>query len=471
MKRRISERQLRMIIRESLASDIWSGIKTGAGRVYDYVADILDLEEPTEPGFRMTLDKLAPDVTPSITPTMKAARIRKGESQAGQFTASIVGDSQAGAELGEAISEKLKSFGFSTSIESQVGAAGSQVASMVAQVAPQSDVVFAMFGGNDSSPSSAASAVESAYTACQNAGAYLVVVGPPPATIITNTREAQAVFGPEAKDPNYHLNREGGDYPQKRVEIARAIEAAASGKVGMSAYGIAAQKSPDNPTYFEDYYPSQPDGIHCNVGAEAVAADIFDEIDFDEIVEDMKRTDTAPSVETESPSESSFDYFTSGFSGGEVTQSARSKSSISFNENQFKMMQLIEDILRREGFTPSAIAAAFANAWKESRFNPRAVGDGGKSVGLFQLNIDGAGSGMSVAERMDPVKNTERIAQTAKSSKFVEYMNSTDDIQILAAAWSRYVERPANRDVEMEERAEIAREMFGIQEDQNISQV
>lgn len=63
-----------------------------------------------------------------------------------------------------------------------------------------------------------------------------------------------------------------------------------------------------------------------------------------------------------------------------------------------------------------AAPAAVANAYAESRLRSAAVGDGGRSVGLFQLHDAGAGSGMTVAERQDPRANTLRIIATCKAT-------------------------------------------------------
>lgn len=62
--------------------------------------------------------------------------------------------------------------------------------------------------------------------------------------------------------------------------------------------------------------------------------------------------------------------------------------------------------------------AAIANAYAESRLNPVAVSGfaGEDSVGLFQLNAKGAGRGMSVESRSDPVLNTRRILEEVKGS-------------------------------------------------------
>jgi TP901 family phage tail tape measure protein len=60
-----------------------------------------------------------------------------------------------------------------------------------------------------------------------------------------------------------------------------------------------------------------------------------------------------------------------------------------------------------------AIALALAQA--ESGLNPRAVGDRGESVGLFQLHARGQGAGMSVAQRQDPWINAETFLRDKKS--------------------------------------------------------
>ena len=147
-----------------------------------------------------------------------------------------------------------------------------------------------------------------------------------------------------------------------------------------------------------------------------------------------------------------------------VTNMIRSRTTRSFSSEQYSMMEIIEAELTAAGFTPMAVVGAIANAIHESGLKPRVVGDKGDSVGLFQLNIRGAGSGMSVEERQDPAKNTQRIAQSAmKSSEFMSYMSRfPNDPQILAAAFCRYVERPKAGVTSRAERAATARELIGI---------
>ena len=72
----------------------------------------------------------------------------------------------------------------------------------------------------------------------------------------------------------------------------------------------------------------------------------------------------------------------------------------------------------------------------ESGLNPAAIGDQGNSVGLYQLNSQGEGAGLSIAQRQDPTQNaTIALASRARSS-----VNLTADPGAIAAA----AQRPAN---------------------------
>ena len=150
-----------------------------------------------------------------------------------------------------------------------------------------------------------------------------------------------------------------------------------------------------------------------------------------------------------------------------VTDLISQRSRISLSSKQLEMMRLIERVLRDQGFTDAGIAAAFANAWQESKFDPDASGDNGHAIGLFQLHDSGVGEGMSVAARKDPVINTLKIADSALSSKFGQLMRTQQeennhDPQVLASAFSAFVERPADRDGNIIDRAETVRKFLGI---------
>lgn len=112
--------------------------------------------------------------------------------------------------------------------------------------------------------------------------------------------------------------------------------------------------------------------------------------------------------------------------------------------------QTYADLISREfaaaGYSAAVGAAAVVNAYAESGLNPNAVGDGGRSVGLFQLHERGGGAGMTVEQRKDPAQNTRRIIEEAnRAAGFRAVAAVSNDIPTLAAAFSTYVERPADK--------------------------
>lgn len=75
------------------------------------------------------------------------------------------------------------------------------------------------------------------------------------------------------------------------------------------------------------------------------------------------------------------------------------------------IVALIRRIAREQGLTSAQTAALIATARVESTLNPRAVGDGGTSYGLFQHHVGGAGGSSHESARryLDPVTSiTER---------------------------------------------------------------
>lgn len=133
------------------------------------------------------------------------------------------------------------------------------------------------------------------------------------------------------------------------------------------------------------------------------------------------------------------------------------------SEAQRKMAALIERILSAKGVPPEIIAGAIVNAKAESGLNPRAIGDNGASVGLFQLHRKGAGKGMSVAERQDPTKNTLRIYEEFErygGPLRRAYKAGDRSIATMAALWSTHIERPKDKAGEAAKRASMAKLMF-----------
>jgi hypothetical protein len=134
---------------------------------------------------------------------------------------------------------------------------------------------------------------------------------------------------------------------------------------------------------------------------------------------------------------------------------------------------------QRAGLPLSLALAAVANADVESGLNPRATGDGGKSVGLFQLHESGGGRGLSVAQRQDPTQNVRRIisefqaARARTTGKNLAEGGATVGAESLNAALARgatvaelaglfgfHVERPYDLKAALRERPERARKLF-----------
>lgn len=108
--------------------------------------------------------------------------------------------------------------------------------------------------------------------------------------------------------------------------------------------------------------------------------------------------------------------------------------SITLSPEQQAMVGIIAAEANRLGYGFLA-PAAVANAYAESRLNPRAVGDGGSAVGLFQVHPWGG----SEATRMDPATNARLIFGDAGVGRCVR--GSTN--RVLARQFAQYVERCA----------------------------
>lgn len=122
---------------------------------------------------------------------------------------------------------------------------------------------------------------------------------------------------------------------------------------------------------------------------------------------------------------------------------------------------IIEREMRAAGFPAVVVAAAIINAYAESRLNASARSRPPEdSVGLFQLNARGAGAGMSVAERQDPVLNTRRIVEVAKGRAGAGMRRawSAGDrtLGTYTRLWTTDIERPAAAAVRAGERVLLA---------------
>lgn len=158
------------------------------------------------------------------------------------------------------------------------------------------------------------------------------------------------------------------------------------------------------------------------------------------------------------------------FKGKSDSDETRQGKNISKND----AMSIIQSEFTNAGYPISIAQAAIVNAKAESNLNPSAVGDGGKSIGLFQLHESGGGRGMSREQRMDPVLNTRRIIEEMravwnKTSDGIESLSNAvargASVGELAGLFSYHVERPADRVGSIYVRQSLARRLFGSEAD------
>ena len=114
------------------------------------------------------------------------------------------------------------------------------------------------------------------------------------------------------------------------------------------------------------------------------------------------------------------------------------------------------------------LVAAVVNAAYESNLDAAIEGDSAKAVGLFQLREDGAGIGMSKADRKDAFLNTARIARRfGEVRKFFTSLAETE-VKVPGStpfsAWTglfaRYVEAPSDKDGAQKVRGDTAAAAF-----------
>jgi hypothetical protein len=151
-------------------------------------------------------------------------------------------------------------------------------------------------------------------------------------------------------------------------------------------------------------------------------------------------------------------------SGEVVAGGSLAERAVGLPADKREMVRIIEREFLAAGLPLALAAAAVVNAYAESSLNPRAVGDSGASVGLFQLHERGAGAGMTVAERMDPTLNTRRILQTLLGPQGVPVIAAVQagerGVAALAALFSTHVERPLHKAAEEARRVALAARLF-----------
>jgi len=124
----------------------------------------------------------------------------------------------------------------------------------------------------------------------------------------------------------------------------------------------------------------------------------------------------------------------------------------------------VEEQLILAGLSARMARAATVNAYAESKLNPIAIGDNGRSVGIFQLSSRGLGRNMTVAQRMDVKLSTAKIARTVlKDGVLMDMQRECAPLEDMVKAFTIRIERPKNSKLKAIERADFADDLHAGQ--------
>jgi hypothetical protein len=409
-------------------------------------ADVASLDEVGEKFTSLDILKLFSD---SGSGSGSKSRGRNSSSSSGasrrpgEMSALVVGNSQLGSALGEEVIRRLEALGVNVDAHApNNGGSSAAVADELERSLDGHKIAVAFIGGNNDTPNTATSALRQMHDDCEDVGAHLIVIGPPPATMITKLDSAQEVFS-AADAADYQLAREEGKFASNRIEVARALEEEAGGMEGVSVYSVASHFSIESVAGSSDFYPDQPDGIHTAVGAVKIADAIFSTLGIAQIVSDLK---------TVIPE------------GGLISDIIKLPGNHELSPRQKEMVDIIEDEFTNAGYTRPVIIAAVVNAYAESKFDPNAHNKVREdSVGLFQLNRNGgAGARETVEDLKDPRHNAKTILNIESGPLRIiqAKANSGTSIENLVAEFTITVERPKDKVGDAEERRALYKQMF-----------
>lgn len=117
--------------------------------------------------------------------------------------------------------------------------------------------------------------------------------------------------------------------------------------------------------------------------------------------------------------------------------------------SQIDAAETIQRLFLDAGFSEYVAAAAVVNAFRESSLDPKKKSKTGRYVGLFMLSPDIIASERA---RMQPDLNTLGIINEAMKAKGFMALAESEDLWELVEAFSTYVERPREPDLEASQR-------------------
>lgn len=135
--------------------------------------------------------------------------------------------------------------------------------------------------------------------------------------------------------------------------------------------------------------------------------------------------------------------------------------AVGLTQEQREVSHVIENELKEMEIPDNIIAASIVNAVAESNLNPNAAGDGGDSIGAFQLNINGLGRKLTVHERQNLYTTSNVIGiQILKNDKLFQLEEDSATIAELTASFTQHIMNPSNIEENKKHRIELAKKMF-----------
>lgn len=120
-------------------------------------------------------------------------------------------------------------------------------------------------------------------------------------------------------------------------------------------------------------------------------------------------------------------------------------------EKQFDEMEIPDNIT----------AAAIVNAYAESGLDSEIIGDGGDSIGVFQLNINGLGHKLTNDMKSNLYTNSNIVGlQVLKNRTLLDADKNNKDIAYLTGIFTKEIMRPKNKEEKAEYRSRLAQQIF-----------
>ncbi len=135
--------------------------------------------------------------------------------------------------------------------------------------------------------------------------------------------------------------------------------------------------------------------------------------------------------------------------------------AVGLTQEQREVSHIIENELKEMEIPDNIIAASIVNAVAESNLDPNAAGDGGDSIGAFQLNINGLGKKLTVDERQNLYTTANVIGiQILRNDKLFELEQNEGTISELTAVFTQHIMNPSNIEQNKKHRIQLAKKMF-----------